>query len=417
MLSRSRCLCHRAVVVTLAILAGHARAAAPLDVEAYVQGVLRAHPGARQASALEAAAVAERQASRRLADPTFTLSWDRASLPESPNVGASETGAAVALTIPWPGTFQANARAGDRAADGLRAEALGARWELQIEARLTFTRLLHARAVLEVARAAEADALELRDLTAKRAELGEAREVDRIKAQVEWLRQERTLRAQVREAEAAEALLRNLAVEPLPQPLQLEGQLPLPAPAVNAVEGHERLRRSNPRLRAARAQAEREAAHLSVARRARVPDLDLTWFRNRDVDKKANGFSLGLRIPLWNANRGEIARATAAAALASAATQRLLLDLNAALERARQELDVASEQARMVEREILPAAAQSLELARFSFREGETSLLELLDAQRTFRATQREAADARLAVALALAEVQRLIGPDFDPGR
>ena len=71
----------------------------------------------------------------------------------------------------------------------------------------------------------------------------------------------------------------------------------------------------------------------------------------------------------------------------------------------------------MLDRDILPAATRSLALARFSYQEGETSLLDLLDAQRTFRETQRETAVSRLALALALAEVQRLVGPDFHPGR
>jgi cobalt-zinc-cadmium efflux system outer membrane protein len=186
---------------------------------------------------------------------------------------------------------------------------------------------------------------------------------------------------------------------------------------VEAAELQERLARSNPRLAAARAAADREAALVSASRRARIPDLDLTWFLTKEVDKDANGFSVGVRVPLWNANRGEIARATAAASLASAGAQRSLLDLSAALERARQDLDVASTQAEMLARDILPAATRSLELARFSYQEGETSLLDLLDAQRTFRETQREAAASRLALALALAEVQRLVGPDFNPGR
>ncbi|MGH7322729.1 MAG: TolC family protein, partial [Candidatus Rokuibacteriota bacterium] len=81
------------------------------------------------------------------------------------------------------------------------------------------------------------------------------------------------------------------------------------------------------------------------------------------------------------------------------------------------ELEVAASQAAILDKEILPAAGQSLGLARFSYQEGETSLLDLLDAQRTYRDTQREAIEARLALALAVAELQRLVGPDFDPWR
>ena len=398
-------------------IASGARAEEPVDVEAYVQTVLRSHPGARQVTALEAAAGAERKAARQVPDPTVAFSWDRGRINEGSPLSARETGLSVSQTIPWPGTFSANVRAGDRAADILRADGTGTRWDLEIEARAVFARVLCVRAALDVARAAEADALSLRDLTAKRAELGESREADRIKAEVEWLRQERTRRAGEREAEAAEEILRTLAVEPLPRPLALQGELPRPIPPTDAAQLRDRLGRSNPRLRAARAAAEREAALLSVARRARIPDLDVTWFRNEEVDKEANGFSVGLRVPLWNANRGEIARAQAASSLAAAGAHRALVDLTAALERARQELDVASAQAEILDREILPAATRSLELARFSYQEGETSLLDLLDAQRTFRETLREAAASRLALALALAEVQRLVGPDFNPGR
>jgi outer membrane protein TolC len=56
-------------------------------------------------------------------------------------------------------------------------------------------------------------------------------------------------------------------------------------------------------------------------------------------------------------------------------------------------------------------------LVRLSFEEGETSLLDLLDAQRTLRDTQREAVEAHLALSLAVGEVQKLAGPDFDPWR
>jgi cobalt-zinc-cadmium efflux system outer membrane protein len=388
-----------------------------LGVDAYVQLVLRAHPGARQAAALDASAVAERKALRVIPDPSFEYSRDWARPRAGDGSRAAEDGFSLSQTIPWPGTLAASARAGDRAADALRADGTNARWDIAIEARRTFARLLYARQALDITRAAEADASALRDLTAKRAELGESREVDRIKTQVEWLRQQRSLLAVEREAEAAEELVRTLAVEPLPRPLLLDGELPRPIASTDAAALRERIRLANPRVVGARAVAERDAALASAARRGRIPDLDVAWFREKEIDKEADGFRVGIRVPLWNANRGQIARAEAAASLAEAGAQRALIDAHAALERARQELDVASIQADLLDREILPAAARSLDLARFSYREGETSLLDLLDAQRTFRETQREAAGSRLALALALAEVQRLVGPDFNPGR
>ena len=78
---------------------------------------------------------------------------------------------------------------------------------------------------------------------------------------------------------------------------------------------------------------------------------------------------------------------------------------------------VAADQASLLEREILPQATRSLELARLLYEEGETSLLDLLDAQRTFREAQRERLESHLAQAFAVADVQRLAGPDFDPWR
>jgi cobalt-zinc-cadmium efflux system outer membrane protein len=404
-------------VVALASVSAAAPAAAQVTLTVYVETVLRAHPASRQARALEAAAAAERKAARLFPDPVLAYTRNQAGPPGGGSPRESEREFSVTQTIPWPGAWTAGRQAGDRAADALRAEGLAARWELEIEARTTFARLLHARRALEIARAAEDDALALRDLTARRADVGEAREADRIRAEVEWLRQQRLTRAAEREAATAERVLRTLAVEPLPDPLLLEGDLPQSIAPTDAAALEARLANANPRLLAAGAATKREAALLSLARRGRVPDLDVTWFKGEELDKEKSGFMFGLRLPLWNANRGEIARAAAATSLAAAGAERTRLEQSAALERARQAVDLASAQAEILEAKVLPAASRSLELARFSYEEGETSLLDLLDTQRTFRETQREAAASRLDLALALADVQRLVGPGFNPWR
>jgi cobalt-zinc-cadmium efflux system outer membrane protein len=388
-----------------------------MDVGRYVAIVLRSNPSAAGGSGLEAAAEAERRSARLLPDPSFAFHWDRARPAEPALSEGTETAYFVSQVIPWPGAFTAGVTAGDRAADAFRAQADERRWDLAAGARETFARLAAARALRDIAREAEVDARSLRDLVARRAELGEARESDRIKAQVEWLRQESALASAQRQAVATEAVLRMLAVEPLPDPLAIEPPNRAALPALDRDALRTRLSDANPQVRAARAEADRQAALLSSARRARIPDLDAGFFRQNEIDKTATGFSLGVRVPLWNANRGEIARAQAALQIASADAAAARIAISAVLEASLAELETASARVSLLDHELLPAAARSVGLARFAFEEGETSLLDLLDAQRTHREAQREAADAGLALSLALAGAQRLLGPDFDPWR
>ena len=388
-----------------------------LDADRYVEIVLRAHPSAARSAGLELAASAEKKASRPFPDPVFEYSRDRATPREAPGARVTETGYSISQTIPWPGTLSAGGHAGDRAADALRAGAEGVRWELGAQARQAFARLAAARALLDVAHGAEEDARSLRDLVSRRAELGESRESDRIKATVEWLRQQRNLAAAEREAEASEAIVRALAVEPLPAPLAIRPAVHKPLPQLDREALAARIADRSPRLRAARAEAERQRALLSAAGRARIPDLDITVFKEKELDKEATGFAVGVKVPLWNGNRGEIARVDAASRISSAEAARVRIELLTELQGLLKELQVAGDQASLLDLEILPAARQSVELVRLSFEEGETSLLDLLDAQRTFREAQREAAEAHLALSLALGEVQKLAGPEFSPWR
>jgi cobalt-zinc-cadmium efflux system outer membrane protein len=401
----------------LAAVSPSAHGQEPLDVERYIAIVRRAHPSAAERAGIEQLAEAERQSARLLPDPVFAFSWDRAKPSESAGPSADETGFSLSQRLPWPGSRSAAKTAADRSADAVRAGGGALAWDVESRARLAFARLQVLRELAGVARAAEEDARSLRDLVARRADLGEARESDRIKAEVEWLRQRRELGAAERHAELAEKLVRALAVEPLPRPLMLKPSDPMPIAALDPAALAARLAASNPALRAARAEARRQEAAASVARRGRVPDLDVTFFRDRELDKEANGFSVGVRVPLWNANRAEIARAEAGRRVAAAAAERQRIDLEAELESRLADLQLALEQAALLAGEVLPRAARSLSLARLLYEEGETSLLDVLDTQRTHRDAQREAAAARLGVALALAEVGRLVGPDFDPRR
>ena len=403
----------------LFIAAGAAYAADdPLRIETYVEIVLRSNPGARAGRALEETGEAERQSARLLPDPGFDVAVDRARPTDAGEGRETETGLQLSQTLPWLPARSASIEAADRAAEARRAEATRVRWNLVSDARVAFYRLQETRVLVDVARDAEQDAGSLLNLISRRTESGEAREVDRIKARVEWLRQQRDLKAAGRDAAAAEAVVRALAVEPLPRPLVIQGDLPEPSADARVTdEALERAMPQSPELMRARAEAARSQSLLSFARRSRVPDLGVSLFWNKEIDKDLYGLSFGFTLPLWNAKRGEISLATAASSLAEANAGRVLVQLQTELETRRQALDIAAGQAAMLMTDLGPAAAEALRIARLLFEEGETSLLDLLDAQRTARETQREVIRARFELAVALSELQRLLGPDFTTGR
>lgn len=409
--------CIALVALASAVGALSARADDGLRIEEYVEAVLRSHPAAAAARFLDDGAAAESRAARLLPDPTLELTLGRGRPSDGSAPEKTETGFAVSQVVPWLPARSAAVEAADHGAAALRADATAARQGLALDARLAYLGLVKARALEEVARAAEADARSLLDLVARRAALGESREVDRIRSRVEWLRQERELRAAGREAEAAERVLRTLAAEPLPEPLRLAGALPLSGDAAAALASAtpERLA-SSPALLRAEAEAARAAALASSARRGRVPELGFSFFRQKELDRDAWGGALGVSLPLWNARRGDVARAEADARLKSSGAAAARLSLLAGLEARRRDAETLAGQVASLETDLLPAAAESLRLARLLFEEGETSLLDLLDAQRTAREARREEILARHALAASLAELARLLGPDAPTG-
>jgi cobalt-zinc-cadmium efflux system outer membrane protein len=143
----------------------------------------------------------------------------------------------------------------------------------------------------------------------------------------------------------------------------------------------------------------------------------VSLFRQRELDREAFGASLGVTLPLWNARRGEIARASAESQLRAAEVGRARLALLTEVETRRRDVDTAAAQVATLVDDLVPSAAESLRLATLLFQEGETSLLDLLDAQRTARDARREEIRARFELATALCELQRLVGPDDPRGR
>ena len=118
------------------------------------------------------------------------------------------------------------------------------------------------------------------------------------------------------------------------------------------------------------------------------------------------GVSMPLRI--FDNNRGNVLAAQEALAAAEARRAGVLATTTARARNAIAAVEAAQRRVAALERAALPEGREALRLAQRSYEEGRATLLELLDARNAYTAAQTELTEARLALALATAELGRI---------
>jgi cobalt-zinc-cadmium efflux system outer membrane protein len=117
---------------------------------------------------------------------------------------------------------------------------------------------------------------------------------------------------------------------------------------------------------------------------------------------------LSVPIPIFDRNQGNIAAARANVAAAEARQASVLATITVRARNAISNVESAQARVRALETAALPEGLEALRLAQQSYREGRATLLELLDAQNAYTAAESALIDARLALALATAELGRV---------
>lgn len=122
------------------------------------------------------------------------------------------------------------------------------------------------------------------------------------------------------------------------------------------------------------------------------------------------GLVAGLSMPLriFDRNQGNIAAAQSALLAAEARRANALASITARGRNAIAAVEAAQRRVAVLERTALPEARETLRLEQFAYEQGRASLLELIDAQNSYIAAQTALTEARLALALATAELGRI---------
>ncbi|MBN2474668.1 MAG: TolC family protein [Pirellulales bacterium] len=220
-------------------------------------------------------------------------------------------------------------------------------------------------------------------------DLAAAREVSRVdllQARIEADSTELRLSDARNQYQASWRRLAALLGVPDMKPAGLAGSLEGVGPELTWEQSLQRLLAESPELAEARAGVERARCAVAQQCAERVPNIDVrTGVRyHHEVEDTVATVEVGLPLPIFNRNQGNIYRARSQQGAAEQEVRRVELALRQRLAAAFQRYTTAREDVRRYAAQILPNAKTSLELVQAGYRKGEYDYLTLLLAQRTF---------------------------------
>jgi cobalt-zinc-cadmium efflux system outer membrane protein len=173
------------------------------------------------------------------------------------------------------------------------------------------------------------------------------------------------------------------------------------------------LREQQRRVNAARAAETRE-------RRKGMPKLNVGVGYTRQFqqhtlnfpDARSWGASLGTSLPVSDRNQAGVAAAQADLFEAEARVEALKLELHAELEQALRQLNAAEQILANYDPEAMQAAEQARDTVEEAYGLGGRTLLELLDAQRTYRDVYRDHVTARAEYLRAVHRLNAIVGEE-----
>lgn len=140
----------------------------------------------------------------------------------------------------------------------------------------------------------------------------------------------------------------------------------------------------------------RQEARLTLARKERIPDLNLDLFYRRLEETKRDAFDVGFRIPIpifsRSAQKIRAARADVTAAEARLENTRVQSRLQE--HELRAHLETALQSANLLKNEIRPRADKILQTASTRYQAGDMSLSELLPRRKEWLAVQQSYLDS-----------------------
>jgi cobalt-zinc-cadmium efflux system outer membrane protein len=157
-------------------------------------------------------------------------------------------------------------------------------------------------------------------------------------------------------------------------------------------------------------------AGLAAEKAARVPDLaaSIGYLQFEEDGTDAFAVGVGMPLPLFDRNRGNIAAAQQELAKAKAEQSATEVALATELAEAHAALTAAHRRAGTLRAKVVPAMEKAFQSAHEGYQQGKFGFLDVLDAQRSLIEARSSLVDALQDYRVALIGIQRLTGTGID---
>jgi outer membrane protein, heavy metal efflux system len=322
----------------------------------------------------------------------------------------TEYGMTLHQTVEWPGMRAARQ---DAAAAGLDGATVGldeAKLNLVAEVKQAFYELLLAERTVDLLQQNLEIVQEVARIVKARVRSGEGPQFELVKAEVEVLKAKQEMTKAKNVVRVKLVGLDTLTSGALGPRYQVQGDFRSLRDRLDPEQMVTRDPSQHPILRRQGKLIEQAESTVSKERQARVPNVTLFGGYARETGREGMVAGVSLPTPLWYRQQGHIATALGTQRKEEAELIRARNDLIRAINQHTREAETAQDQITVYEEGLLKQAQEALRIAQLSFRQGASSLLDVLDAQRVQRQITVDYNLARFELSLALTRFERAVG-------
>jgi outer membrane protein, heavy metal efflux system len=286
---------------------------------------------------------------------------------------------------------------------------------LVLNVQSAFIDVQQAQADLQLARESLAAFNEIVSINTERVRSGDLASVELARSRLAALQFQNDVRSRDTKLAVAIHRLRALLGRTDANPIEVTGELRRDTAALRPEALQQQALQLRPDLQALQRDQARSAADVRLQLAQGKVDYTVSAeFHRQLAPGSLSGNEWGLffsaPLPFFNRNQGEIERARQEARQATARISALQSDITSDLRSAWEQYTTTHELVDTIEQQMLNQARDVRDTTAYSYRRGEASFIELLDAQRTFNDTMQGYNEARAEFARSLYTLDALTG-------